>query len=80
MLLDEKYQSKIITAIFEPECAEYNFEAMHDYLYQRGFTIYPGKVSAFKTFRVANMGAINSDDIKAFLKVLEYYLKSINYI
>lgn len=80
MLLDENNQSKIITAIFEPECEEYNFDAMHDYLYQHGFTIYPGKVSAFKTFRVANMGAINSDDIKDFLKVLEDYLKIINYI
>ena len=42
-LLPDAYQSKILLAIKEPSGANYNFDAMHDYLYQRGFTIYPGK-------------------------------------
>ena len=59
---------------------EYNFDAMHDYLYERGFTIYPGKVSIYNTFRVANIGAIDKNDISNFLAVLEEYLKNIKYI
>ena len=80
LLLDYKNQSKIITAIFEPECKNYNFNDMHDYLYERGYTIYPGKVSNFNTFRIANIGAIDKNDISNFLVILEEYLKSIKYI
>lgn len=73
-------QSKIITAIYEPKCDKYNFDDMHDYLYKKNFTIYPGKVSTFNTFRVANIGSIDKKDISNFLIVLEEYLKKINYI
>lgn len=80
LLLDKECQSKIITAIYEPECDKYNFDDMHDYLYERNFTIYPGKVSTFNTFRIANIGSIDKKDISDFLIVLEEYLKSINYL
>ena len=80
LLLDDECQSKIITAIYEPKCDGYNFDDMHNYLYERGFTIYPGKVSNYNTFRVANIGAIDKNDISNFLIVLEEYLKSIKYI
>lgn len=80
LLLDIECQSKIITAIYEPKCEKYSFDDMHDYLYERNFTIYPGKVSTFNTFRVANIGDIDKKDISDFLIVLEEYLKSINYI
>lgn len=80
LLLDIKCQSKIITAIYEPKCEKYSFDSMHDFLYERNFTIYPGKVSAFDTFRVANIGAITKNDITNFLGILEQYLKSIGYL
>jgi len=47
---------------------------MHDYFYKRGFTIYPGKVEEFNTFRVANIGDIDYRDIERFLKLLKDYL------
>jgi 2-aminoethylphosphonate-pyruvate transaminase len=71
-LVEDKYHSKIITSIFIPEGVD--FDDMHDYLYKRGFTIYPGKVADFNTFRVANIGEIDSKDIKAFLKLFKEYL------
>jgi 2-aminoethylphosphonate-pyruvate transaminase len=71
-LVEDKYHSKIITSIFIPEGVDFN--DMHDYLYKRGFTIYPGKVADFNTFRVANIGEIDSKDIKAFLKLFKEYL------
>ncbi|MGX3011003.1 2-aminoethylphosphonate aminotransferase [Helicobacter sp. 23-1044] len=80
LLLDIECQSKIITAIYEPKCTKYSFDSMHDYLYERNFTIYPGKVSSFDTFRVANIGAIDKNDIADFLKVLERYLRDIGYL
>lgn len=68
-------QSKIITAVYEPNFKGYKFEKMHDYLIKKGFTIYPGKVDGTKTFRIGNIGDIDDKDIKNFLKELQIYLK-----
>lgn len=78
-LVLEQHHSKIITAILEPDCAGYNFNQMHDYFYNRGFTIYPGKLKKSKTFRIANIGDITHEDIESFLELLEHYLMSINF-
>lgn len=76
-LVKPEYHSKLITTIVEPDSAKYNFEAMHDYLYERGFTIYPGKISDANTFRIANIGQIDYRDIENFLIALEDYLKTL---
>lgn len=47
---------------------------MHDYLIERGFTIYPGKGAKEATFRLANIGQIDKQDICAFIEVLSQYL------
>jgi 2-aminoethylphosphonate-pyruvate transaminase len=72
-LVDDEYHSKIITSIFVPKGVD--FDEMHDYLYERGFTIYPGKVADFNTFRVANIGDIDSSDMGDFLEIFKGYLK-----
>jgi len=72
-LVKDKYHSKIITSIFIPENIDFN--DMHDYLYEKGFTIYPGKVADFNTFRVANIGEINCKDMKEFIALFKDYLK-----
>lgn len=71
-LVDDKYHSKIITSIEIPKGVEFN--KMHDYFYDNGFTIYPGKVEEFNTFRIANIGNIDSNDIIDFIKLLKRYL------
>lgn len=79
-LIDKKYHSRIITSIIEPNVTAYNFNEMHDYFFEKGFTIYPGKVNNYDTFRISNIGQIDYTDIEAFLKVLKSYLVKINYI
>jgi 2-aminoethylphosphonate aminotransferase len=74
LLLPLEQNSKLLTAIVEPDHVSYSYDRMHDYLLTRGFTIYPGKGAKEKTFRIANIGQINSSDITAFLKVLKDYL------
>ena len=74
-LLDEKHHAKLLTAIMEPKNAAYSFNEMHDYLFERGFTIYPGKVGNINTFRLSNIGAIYPEDIENFLSVFEEYLR-----
>lgn len=79
LLHDETEESHILLTVLEPESPSFNFEKMHDYLISQGFTIYPGKIKR-KTFRLANMGAIYPDDIRAFLIILKEYLKKNNII
>ncbi|AKF94470.1 2-aminoethylphosphonate aminotransferase [Brevibacillus laterosporus] len=78
-IVPKEHHSKIITSIVEPDCSGYNFNEMHDYLYNQGFTIYPGKFAESKTFRVANIGDITYKDIEGFLSILESYLQAIGY-
>lgn len=74
LFLCEEDESHILLTLFEPNSQNYSFENMHDFLYERGFTIYPGKIGNKKTFRLANMGDIDVKDIKRFLVVLEEYI------
>ncbi|MEK5376512.1 2-aminoethylphosphonate aminotransferase [Paenibacillus sp. FSL P2-0173] len=73
-LVPIQHHSRIITSIKEPASRNYEFGAMHDYLYNNGFTIYPGKIGQTTSFRVANIGAITYQDIERFLKSMEEYL------
>lgn len=78
-IVREEYHSKLVTSITEPDCDGYNFQNMHDFFYSKGFTIYPGKVEALNTFRIANIGDITHQDIDAFLTLLEIYLQDIGF-
>jgi 2-aminoethylphosphonate aminotransferase len=75
LLLPDEQQSQLLTAIIEPSDAHYTFEAMHDYLYERDYTIYPGKGAKENTFRVANIGQIDFRDIEAFIAQLQNYVR-----
>ena len=81
MIVEEQYQSKLITAIIEPQNSKYNFNDFHNEALKLGFTIYPGKLSCKNTFRIANIGDIYPKDMKRFTEFLEEYflfLKTYN--
>lgn len=69
-LLPEVILSRILTCYIEPDHPGYSFDAMHDRLYEKGFTIYPGKGAAQATFRLANMGDVTPDDMRAFVQAM----------
>ncbi len=76
-LLPDHQQSKILLAIKEPSHPKYSFEGMHDYLFERGFTIYPGKGAKTATFRLSVLGDLHKQDIEDFLQCLADYLNEI---
>lgn len=76
-LIDTDHHSKIITAIIEPPILNYDFNAMHDFFYDRGFTIYPGKFDKLNTFRIANIGDIDEIEMKEFVFLLEQYMNNL---
>jgi len=73
-LLPEAQQSGILLAVLEPSNPEYSFDAMHDFLYQRDYTIYPGKGAKEATFRLSVLGDLHKNDIEGFLATLGEYL------
>lgn len=77
-LVNEKSASMLLTTIIEPQIKNYSFNHMHDYLYSKGFTIYPGKISSKNTFRIANIGQIYPEDMAEFVETLEKYFVNID--
>ena len=56
--------------------ADFDFLRVHDYCYERGYTIYPGKMQTASTFRLCALGAIDAADIHGFFRVFEEALKA----
>ena len=67
----------VCTAVY-PDDPNWSFEKVHDYCYERGFTIYPGKISSTNTFRLCALGAIDVKDINDFFEVFEEALRTNN--
>ncbi|MCK9574529.1 MAG: 2-aminoethylphosphonate--pyruvate transaminase [Candidatus Pacearchaeota archaeon] len=70
----EEHSSVIITSFFDLEHPKYSFDDMHDFLKERGITIYPGKVSNTNTFRISNIGTLTIEDIAKFLYEFNNYI------
>jgi 2-aminoethylphosphonate aminotransferase len=66
-LLPDHQLSRILTSYIEPTHEDYSYERLHDLLYNKGFTIYPGKGGKRATFRLANMGNIRPGDMDRFI-------------
>lgn len=69
-------QSGLVAAIDYPSDPNWDFEKVHDYCYERGFTIYPGKIDGRGGFRLCALGAIDENDIEDFWVVFKEALKS----
>jgi 2-aminoethylphosphonate-pyruvate transaminase len=63
-LLPGEYQSPIITAFVQPEAPGFAFKPFYTRLKQRGFVIYPGKVTGADTFRIGNIGHVFPRDME----------------
>lgn len=75
LLLPRQYHSKLLTAVKEPRADWFDFQEMHDVLYKKGMTVYPGKISGNSTFRIANIGALTPQDIHFFLEEFMEYIR-----
>jgi 2-aminoethylphosphonate-pyruvate transaminase len=73
-LLPRALHSGLLTAFCTPSWPRFSFAALHDHLYARGITLYPGKLPGADTFRVANMGALVPADLAAFVAEVGRFL------
>ena len=77
-IIKRDIQAGLGVTVKYPDDENWSFEKVHDYCYERGFTIYPGKTSAQNTFRLCALGAITKEDIDDFFVVLYEALKVNN--
>ncbi|MGG1397220.1 2-aminoethylphosphonate--pyruvate transaminase [Bacillus salipaludis] len=70
-ILPEELQSPIITSFYYPESENFDFKTFYQMLKEKGFVIYPGKVSALDTFRIGNIGNVHQKDIEGLLQAIE---------
>ena len=50
---------------------------MYTYIKNRGYAIYPGKVTEASTFRIGNIGEIYSEDIDKLIEIIKDFLETI---
>jgi 2-aminoethylphosphonate-pyruvate transaminase len=67
----EPLQSYVITSFHYPSDPAFDFETFYDRLSDRGFVIYPGKVTGADCFRIGNVGHLFATDIDALVAAVE---------
>lgn len=72
--IEETVQSPIITTFLYPN-NEFNFDSFYKNIKERGFVIYPGKLTDVETFRIGNIGEIYEEDIKKICNIIKEYIK-----
>lgn len=68
--LRPEVQSYIITSFYYPDDSKFSFDQFYRRLSERGFIIYPGKLTAVDCFRIGSIGRIFEADIRALLAAI----------
>ena len=71
--IGEEHQGPIITTFFYPEHHNFSFQEMYQFIKERGYAIYPGKVTDADTFRIGNIGEIYEEDILKLCDIFEEF-------
>ena len=72
--VSEPLQSPIITTFLFPQI-DFDFVDFYHYVKERGFVLYPGKLTELDSFRIGNIGEIYEADIQKLIQVIAEYLR-----
>ena len=75
-LLPAGLQSPVITSFLYPR-ADFDFVRFYQNIKDRGFVLYPGKISSADTFRIGNIGEVYPGDIEKLLNAIEHVMSDI---
>jgi 2-aminoethylphosphonate-pyruvate transaminase len=79
-VIDKEIQGHLVVTVKAPGGDQFDFFKLHDYCFERGFTIYPGKMFGLETFRLCNLGQITPTDIESFFVVAKEAFKEMGYV
>ena len=66
------------TSFLYPQDECFQFEEFYERLNDKGYVIYPGKVSDADCFRIGNIGRIFESDVRALLAAIQETLTEMN--
>jgi 2-aminoethylphosphonate-pyruvate transaminase len=69
-LLPDAIQAPIIVTFHMPADPRFNFQSFYDRLKDRGFVIYPGKLTVADSFRIGCIGRLGATEMKAALAAI----------
>jgi len=76
-LLEDDVASPIVATFHDPPDPNYAFKKLYDGMKQRGFIIFPGRLAAANTFRIACIGVVTEHDIGRALDALADTLREM---
>ena len=77
-LLSNELQAPIIITFLQPKVPNFDFKKFYNSLSDKGFLIYPGKLTVADTFRIGCIGHLNEKDMKDAIIAVENTLKDLN--
>jgi 2-aminoethylphosphonate-pyruvate transaminase len=75
--LDPAVQAPIIVTFHAPGDARYDFKTFYASARQRGFILYPGKLTQVETFRVGCIGAIGPNEMEQAVQAVALVLEDM---
>jgi 2-aminoethylphosphonate-pyruvate transaminase len=73
-LLPDRLQAPIIVTFAMPKDEKFAFEAFYEMLKQRGYIIYPGKLTVADSFRIGCIGHLGADHMQGALAAIRQVL------
>ncbi len=73
-LLPDQLQAPIIITFHMPADPKFVFQTFYDRLKDRGYVIYPGKLTVADSFRIGCIGRLNADDMRGALAAVREIL------
>jgi len=65
LFLEPRYQAPVIVTFHAPGDPHYEFQKFYDRVREKGFVLYPGKLTQVDTLRVGCIGAIDEHVVRA---------------
>jgi 2-aminoethylphosphonate-pyruvate transaminase len=77
-LLNDNEAGPIIQTFLTPRDPNFDFEQFYEALRQRGFAIYPGKLTKRPSFRIGTIGKVNEKVMEGVLAAISESLAEMN--
>ena len=75
LYVDQAWQGPVIATFLYPEGRKFDFQDMYHYIKERGYAIYPGKLTDADTFRIGVIGEIYEEDIQKLTEIMQEYME-----
>jgi 2-aminoethylphosphonate-pyruvate transaminase len=76
-LLGDRWLSPIIVTFFNPAHASFAFDRFYDLMKEKGFIIYPGKLTAVDSFRVGCIGQMDEHVMRRVVEAAAFSLREM---